>query len=562
MARSSAEYSEPDAPPKVPYTDICVRAQSNRIPVLMFHDVIKKRGRGSVWFDCTADEFESMMRWIVANGIQPISLDALYDHLTRGAEVPEKSIVLTFDDNYQGFYDYALPILEKFKFPAAMFVHTNFVGSKEGRAKMDWPTLQQLAKGDLVTIGSHTLSHPSDITKLSPADQEREIVESKKVLEEKLGKPVPYFAYPDGNNDAVSQGIVKQAGYKMAFTTHNAPAEESPNIYAVNRYVHTKYEKAWEDRNFAFDNAPASVVELRLKDAPITYETGVFEGIELALVKGGVASSLRSPSREGVLDFMRETNAVAGVNGTFFAMAAVAGTSNEMVGPCFTHNEKMWVPDMVPDRLEKIRNRPMVVWGPTSIAFFPFQGEQMNVIDPIRDFMPDFTDAFVSGALLVHNGVARTREQMEAYSAGDIMDPRKRAFVGVSPDGEIVLGASLGSVESDKFAAAIAAAGVQEAIMMDSGFSTSLVYGDKVVASGHATPTTPSRPVPHVIVLNGTLAQDPSTITVPQPPAEPVKHRRRKRRLKSAPSSEPAKESAEPQSPATTNDVNPIPPNR
>ncbi|MFX8797768.1 phosphodiester glycosidase family protein, partial [Acinetobacter baumannii] len=76
-------------------------------------------------------------------------------------------------------------------------------------------------------------------------------------------------------------------------------------------------------------------------------------------------------------------------------------------------------------------------------------------------------------------------------------DPRRRAFFGVAADGTIVLGASLGSVGSDRLADAAAAAGVQEAVMMDSGFSTSLVYGDKVIASGHSTPTEPSRPVPH-----------------------------------------------------------------
>lgn len=515
--------------PRAPYTDISVMAQDHRIPVLMFHDVIAERGRGSVWFDCSAEEFETMMQRFKSENIQPISLDQLYDHLTKGAPTPAKAIVLTFDDNYQGFYDNALPILKKYGYPAAMFVHTNYVGDKtHGRPKMDWPTLKELSKGTLVTIGSHTLSHPDDITKIPEADQVREITESKKVLEDQLGKPVPYFAYPDGKNDAATQAIVKQAGYKMAVTMHNGPSEESPNIFAIDRYVHTKLDKALETAQDAADNAPAAVVDMSLRDAPLTYETGKYAGVQMAFIKGGAPASRRSPSRQGVLEFMHDAGASAGINGTFFAMAAISGTSNEMVGPCFTSNERVWVPDLNHDRLDKIRNRPMVVWGPRKFGIFPFQGDQMNAEDPIRNFMPDFTDAFVAGAWVVHDGVARTRDQMEAFSARDMMDPRRRAFFGIMRDGSIVLGASLGSVGTDKLAEAAAAAGVKEALMMDSGFSTSLVYGDKVVASGHSTPTTPSRPVPHAIVLTGSLATDPNAIAIPQP--EPEKPRKRKKR--------------------------------
>lgn len=532
VAQQSADSVENAVDARVPYTDICVRAQTNRIPVIMFHDVTGQTPKDPVWFDCSAKQFESMMDSFKEQGFQPISLDTLYNHLTKGAPAPDKAVVLTFDDNYQGFYDNALPILKKYNFPAAMFVHTDFVGSKQGRPKMDWPTLQELSKEGLVTIGSHTLSHPADITALPGSEQEHEIVESKKVLEQHLGRTVDYFAYPDGKNDATTQSIVKAAGYKMAFSTHYGPAEESPNIYAVNRYVQTKLDQALEDRATALSEAPAAVYEATIKNEPITYETSSPAGIDMTFIKGGFPSSRRSQAREGVLDFVREAGASAGINGTFFAMAAVSGTSNEMVGPCYASNEREWVPDNVPERLEKIRNRPMIVWGPKKLAIFTFQGGQMNSPDPIKDFMPDFTDAFVAGAWIVHDGQARTQSEMETYGASDLMDTRKRAFVGIMADGTMVLGASKGSVASDQLARAAAAAGVQEAVMMDSGFSTSLVYGDKVVASGHSTPTDPSRPVPHAIVLTGTLATDPNSIVIPQPDVEPAKPTHRRTRHK------------------------------
>ena len=510
------------------YADISVRAQDARIPVLMFHDVVPKRNKDTVFFDCSEAEVQKILDWIAEQKLTPISLDQLYDHLTGKKPAPPNSIVLTFDDDYQGFFDIAYPLLKEKKFPCAMFVHTDYVGSTKGRAKMAWPTLETLVKDGLVTIGSHTLSHPDDITLLTQTDQEKEISESKKVLEDKLKIKIDYFAYPDGKNDPISQNFVKSAGYKMAFTVENGPAEESPSIYTVNRYIQTRYEKALEDCKAAMDNAPVSVVEQPLKAAPITYEKGIRSSVDMSFIRGGTPQTRRSEARQGVLDFMKESQTVAGINGTFFALADVNGTSNEMVGPVFSSNEKAWVKDLVPERIAKIHNRPMVVFGPTKIAFFPFCAS-MNNEEPIRNFMPDFTDAFVAGVWLIHEGKARSEDEMMEFGARDAMQPRHRAFFGTTQDGQIVLGASQDSVSAEKLASAAAEAGVYEAVMMDSGFSTSLVYGDKVIASGHSTPTEPSRPVPHAIVLSGTLAQDPSTIKVPQPDESTKPRRRRKK---------------------------------
>jgi peptidoglycan/xylan/chitin deacetylase (PgdA/CDA1 family) len=138
----------------------------------MYHDIVKRRGLpGGVFFDCTKDEFAAQIQWLEEQGATPISLEQLHRHLTRGEEVPEKAVVLTFDDNYQGFYKYAYPLLKERNYPAAVFVHTNFVGDKKGpHPKMSWETLQQLDTEGLITIASHTLSHPL-LSKLSAEEQ-------------------------------------------------------------------------------------------------------------------------------------------------------------------------------------------------------------------------------------------------------------------------------------------------------------------------------------------------------------------------------------------------------
>jgi peptidoglycan/xylan/chitin deacetylase (PgdA/CDA1 family) len=524
--------------------DISLACQGQRIPVIMYHDVIPERGPGSVWFDATTDEFEEQMKWIKDHGATPISLQDLYDHLTKGKEVPDGSIVITFDDNYQGFYDHAVPILRKYQYPAAMFVHTGYVGDKEhGRPKMTWDELKELSKDPLFTIESHTVTHPADITKLSPEDQEKELNDSKAALEQHLGKSIDFLAYPDGNNNSLTQSLAKAAGYKMAFSTHNQPAEESPNILCVGRYVQTKMDKAWDDRDLALRGGVLGVFRHVITSGPVSFQEQAFGGINLALVTGGTPMSLLSDTRETVLDFLHRTpGAVAGINGGFFAMAAIASTDNRMVGPCKTGDQPAVTPDTEQSRWMKLRNRPIVMWGPSDFAIVPYIPEQTVDPDTFKTFMPDVSDVFLAGVWLVHNGLARSEDDMNVFASKDIQDPRRRAFMGIMPDGRMVIGASTESVPSSKLAEGIAAAGIQEAVLLDSGFSTSLVYGEKVMASGHSTPDKPSRPVPHAILLKGDLDPNSTAAALAAKPAtDPIvaeaalTHRHRRRRKKDNP---------------------------
>ncbi|MHB8634975.1 MAG: polysaccharide deacetylase family protein [Fimbriimonadaceae bacterium] len=495
--------SDPSKPPSEP--KIAIRSMDRRVPVIMYHDVIAQRTADSVYFDTTTAEFEAQMSDIEARGFQPISLDQLYAHLTQGAQIPPKSIVLSFDDNYEGVYQNALPILKLHHFPAVEFVHTNFVGSQAGEGHMSWDQLKELLASGLFTIGSHTESHPANITRLSYGDQQREIEGSKATLEQHLGIKIDYFAYPDGKNDSVTQGLVKGAGYKMAFATTSGLAEESPNLYTIHRYEHLKLDKAMQAAEDAMTNGPAAVLEQDLTQTPVTLTVGEFEGLKIAVVKGGSPESVMSNTRETVPDLVSENDGVAGINGSFFAMAAIAATSNEMIGPCYVPANKVFLPETSAERLPKLRNRPIVMWDANKIAIFNFQPESFNTEEPYRDFMPDFTDLFLAGAWIVHNGIAVTEDQLNAYATRDFRDVRRRAFFGWTAAGVPIVGASLQTCSSERMGEAAAAAGAQEAVLLDSGFSTSLVFNGRIVVTGHTAPGLPSRPVPHAIVLKGTL---------------------------------------------------------
>ncbi len=497
------------------YENICIQAQADRVPVIMYHDVIAKRGKGAVWFDCTTAEFEAQMNWLVAQGAHVVSLDDLYKHLTSGEALPENAVVLTFDDNYQGFYDNAYPILKKLNFPSAMFVHTNYVGDKKSdHPKMDWDTLKKLDTERLVTIGSHTQSHPDDMRKLPPEEQEKELSGAKTILETHLGHPIPYLAYPNGRQDNVTKELARKVGYTMAFTIDNGPAEASPDILLVNRTIQTRLEKIWGECHDAKLNAPAAVVQFDLNATPVKLEIAEFAGVKLGIVRGGSPTTHHSPVRQSVGQFITDVpGGVAGINGTFFADAALRGSDTTLIGPSQNPMDATLVPDLAEDRLPRLINRPIVLWGPKKIAIVPFQPGTMNSADPFKAYMPDYTELFLAGAWIVHAGVPRSTEEMQPYSAGDFSDPRRRAFFGISESGEIILGASLDVVDTAKLAAAAAAAGAKEAVLLDSGFSTSLCYNGKVMVSGHTSSGLVSRAVPHAIVVTGTL-EPPTDVEV------------------------------------------------
>ncbi|RYG38869.1 hypothetical protein EON81_02540, partial [bacterium] len=499
-----ALYTPPPPLPPPPYDEISIKSTDRRIPVIMYHDVIAKRTARSQWFDCSRDEFEAQLAFFQERGINPISIGDLYEHLTLGKEVPESSVVLTFDDNYQGFYDNALPLLRKYGYPSAMFVHTGFIGDKKGdHPKMDWKELKELHKEGLVTIGSHTISHPDDLSKLPFEVQEKELKESKELLEEKLGGPIEFLAYPNGKYDKTTADLARILGYKMSFTIANGLAEESPGILEVNRYVHTRMEKAWEDRDKAIKNGVTYRYEAPITVGPITYESEKVEGCDLRLIRGGMPTTFISDARQGVSDLVKATGSQAGINGTFFAMAAIKSTDNRLVGPSKTPEMAEVLPDMETTRWPKLRNRPLVMWGPYGAAIYPYQPATMVQDRAYREGMLDMTDCFLGGAWLVHQGMARTREQILATGSSDSMDYRRRAFFGFDMDGRPICGATYNSVTSEQFAVSLAEKGVSEAVLLDSGFSTSLVLGEKILASGHSSPDNPSRPIPHAILLKG-----------------------------------------------------------
>ena len=237
-------------------------------------------------------------------------------------------------------------------------------------------------------------------------------------------------------------------------------------------------------------------------DAPLLVIHARKNGVPFILIEGGVPQTRRVAFRQGVEEMVRSAGAQAGLNGTFFADATVAGTDNTLIGPSLCGNESQAVFNPQ-DRTRLLSGRPLVLLSKSQTRLVPYDPATMKTQDALDAWLPGLTDAFLGGVWLVHNGQAADRAEIDTFQVHDAEDPRRRAFFCLLPDGRPALGATTYVTPSSQLAEALQADGVREAVLLDSGFSTSLVYGKKILVTGHTSPGIPSRPVPHALVLFG-----------------------------------------------------------
>jgi biofilm PGA synthesis lipoprotein PgaB len=223
-------------------------ARQGRLPfvaVLVWHDVLPVK---DVWFDTTSATLSTQLDEIARGGFHVITLAALRDHLTLGRPIPKRSLVLTFDDNGEGLYRNAYPLLRAHHFAATLFVHTNFVGRTTSKHHNSWAQLREMAASGLVDVQSLTANHPPDLTKLSDSDVEHELKLSKFSLEHRLGKPVYALVYPYDVYDERVARLAAKCGYTLAFSEDYGSAGASESLLELHRYsILTRFDQALRD---------------------------------------------------------------------------------------------------------------------------------------------------------------------------------------------------------------------------------------------------------------------------------------------------------------------------
>ncbi len=203
------------------------------VPILMYHSVspeARKENRLSV----SVNAFERQMRFLRERKYNVLPLEELAGLIKEKKKIPRRAVAITFDDGYKNNYAYVFPILKKYNLAATIFIIINEVGRQQND-RLSWEEIKVMRDSGLISIGSHALGPEPLINIKSESEIRKQIFESKRILEKKMGCPVVVFSYPEGRfNDKIKQ-LVKDAGYKFAVATNPGKKIDNKDIYALKR---------------------------------------------------------------------------------------------------------------------------------------------------------------------------------------------------------------------------------------------------------------------------------------------------------------------------------------
>jgi peptidoglycan/xylan/chitin deacetylase (PgdA/CDA1 family) len=202
--------------PKRPWNPSGVESRGYQlVPILCYHN-LGPQTRGRLLLSVSA--FEEQMRYLKREGYRVITLRQFLEFVSLRQQLPRKTVVLTFDDGWKSFKEYARPILKELGFPATLFIYTDFVGA---RVALSWAEIKELAQEGF-DVQAHSKTHEDMRRKPTESDEDynrrmqAELVAPLGVFQQRAGQLPRILAYPYGSHDADVVKRVREAGYVAA----------------------------------------------------------------------------------------------------------------------------------------------------------------------------------------------------------------------------------------------------------------------------------------------------------------------------------------------------------
>lgn len=210
------------------------------LPVLMYHSVSDARVASTRALSVRPAVFGAQLRYLRRQGFTGLTFGELGQRRRTGQPFPARPIVLTFDDGYADLIDEALPILIEHGFPATVFVTTGWLrdagrhaaGTAPGRM-LSWAQLAELSAAG-VEVAAHSNTHPQ-LDQISAARLRAELGDCKRLLEDRLGRPVCSLAYPYGYSSKRVRTVAREIGFLQAAVVANATAASTCDLFRVPR---------------------------------------------------------------------------------------------------------------------------------------------------------------------------------------------------------------------------------------------------------------------------------------------------------------------------------------
>lgn len=229
------------------------KAEEVFLPIIMYHSLLKEPFLKNDYV-VSPDVLENDLKYFDDNGYTTIDVDDLIKYVYNGKSLPEKCVMLTFDDGYYNNYEYAYPLLKKYNAKAVLapiasqseiYTNTDEVSVTYGYCSAD--VLKEMSESGLVEIQNHTydmhnLQPRKGILRKNDENTEEyknaltgDLQKSQAFFKEKAGVSPVCFVYPYGFNSPESLEIIKDNGFLCTLT-----ASEKPNY--INRSPESLYE--------------------------------------------------------------------------------------------------------------------------------------------------------------------------------------------------------------------------------------------------------------------------------------------------------------------------------
>lgn len=216
-----------------------------RVPVMIYHSVRPHVPESAMQdaYDITPELLRSEIIYLKTHGYTTVKFSDLEVALDGGKPLPQKSVILSFDDGWENQYTYAYPVLKKEGVVGTFYIYTNPVS--RSKHWMTWDQIIEMDKAGM-EIGGHSRTHPYLTKIVDNVLLDREIMQPKAIIEAKLGHKIDSFAYPFGFYNARVIAAVKRAGYRTARNVFKGVWQDARHRYEIRGALSTDNIKDFE----------------------------------------------------------------------------------------------------------------------------------------------------------------------------------------------------------------------------------------------------------------------------------------------------------------------------
>jgi peptidoglycan/xylan/chitin deacetylase (PgdA/CDA1 family) len=219
------------------------RNMNSAVPILLYHSISENVPAKFADWAVPPQMFADHMAYLAENRYTPITVTRFADAIAGGnGFLPDRPVVVTFDDGFADFYTDALPVLKQYGFGATLYIPSGLVGASDhrlydesGKPMLEWDQIAEISESG-IECGAHSHSHPQ-LDTLSVESARREIFRSKEILEDHLNRQITSFSYPHGYHSPAVRRLVQEAGYTSACGVKHAMSGTTDDPFALARII-------------------------------------------------------------------------------------------------------------------------------------------------------------------------------------------------------------------------------------------------------------------------------------------------------------------------------------